>query len=294
MNLKKVIVLNKRDRIGLFIFLLLGISIQVFLYLDSLRKFRNAEKVLIHGLSIISVDTVPYRAENIKYSKQLKPHDRLPNTPRTLRTAAPKIAINPNTADSMGFISLGFRAYTIRNLLAYRRTGAVFRDIQDLTRIYGMDSLKLYSLRDHFIFPKVKDSKAHSININEADSIELKKLIGIGPVLSARTIRYRNALGGFTNVNQILEVYGIDQELLTRNAPHISCSGEVDKLDLNRVNEDILRRHPYIDYKTASSIIRYRKQHGEFESVESLKFIHLMKDSIFKKIEPYCTVKRNN
>jgi len=294
MNLKKVILLSKKDRLGLSIFLVCGILIQVFLYLHSLRKFRNAENILIQNLSIKSLDTVPDQEEYGFHTRKTKQNEKHSFSKLKPETPSLKTPIDPNTADSMSFISLGFNAFTIRNLLAYRKTGAVFKNIHDLSRIYGMDSLLLYTKKDIFVFPTHKTSKSYFININQADSLELQKLKGIGPVLSARTIRYRNALGGFTNVNQILEVYGIEPDFLTKNESHISCTGEVRQLDLNKVNEDILKRHPYIDYKTASIIIRYREQHGEYKTVTALKSIHLMKDSIFEKIQPYCMVKRNN
>lgn len=294
MNLKKVILLSKRDRIGLGIFLACGIAVQAFLYLGSLRKFRNAESILVQNLCIISPDTLPDRKKSKMYSGKMTENERHSLIKTKSKIPVPASAIDPNTADSMSLIKLGFKAYTVRNLLAYRRTGAVFKDIHGLSRIYGMDSILLYSLEDNFIFPVQKFSETYTVNINEADSLELQKLVGIGPVLSARTVRYRNALGGFIVADQLLEVFGIDPDILKRNASHIICSGPVRQLDLNTASEDILKRHPYIDYETASLIIKYREQHGAFKSVKALKSIHLMKDSTFEKIQPYCMVKHNN
>jgi competence protein ComEA len=50
------------------------------------------------------------------------------------------------------------------------------------------------------------------IDINTADSAAFEKLYGIGPVLSARIIKYRRLLGGFARVEQLKEVYGLSAE----------------------------------------------------------------------------------
>ena len=54
--------------------------------------------------------------------------------------------------------------------------------------------------------------KKISIDINSGDSATLVSLPGIGPVLSARIIKYRRLLGGFARIEQLKEVYGLAPE----------------------------------------------------------------------------------
>ena len=51
-----------------------------------------------------------------------------------------------------------------------------------------------------------------SLDLNSMDSSAFEMLPVFGPVLSSRTVKFRNALGGFINVAQLLEVYGIDED----------------------------------------------------------------------------------
>jgi competence protein ComEA len=40
-----------------------------------------------------------------------------------------------------------------------------------------------------------------------------------------------------------------------------------------------------------NAIIRFREQHGDYESINDLKNIAIMNDEILRKIEPYLTFK---
>ena len=61
------------------------------------------------------------------------------------------------------------------------------------------------------------------IELNSADSLELLRLPGIGATFSRRIISYREFLGGFAHVNQLLEVYGISENTLENIKKHLTC-----------------------------------------------------------------------
>lgn len=64
--------------------------------------------------------------------------------------------------------------------------------------------------------------KKLKIELNQADSAELVKLYGIGPVLSKRIIRYRTSLGGkFHSVEQLRNVYGLPEETFLNIKHHL-------------------------------------------------------------------------
>ena len=71
------------------------------------------------------------------------------------------------------------------------------------------------------------------VNLNAVDSMALEMLPGIGPILSARIIRYRNKLGGFYAVAQLKEVYGISDSTFEKISPKM----EIVKDSLKKLAE---------------------------------------------------------
>jgi competence protein ComEA len=74
--------------------------------------------------------------------------------------------------------------------------------LKRIWRIYG----KIQKLNSY------KESNGSSepvftpVELNSADSTDLVELYGIGPVFANRILKYRDLLGGFYSVNQLLEV----------------------------------------------------------------------------------------
>ena len=182
---------------------------------------------------------------------------------------------------------LGFKIYVHDNIQKFIQAGGQIKNANDLTRIYGIDSSLVQQYAGRFIFPSPSNEPSRKINVNTADTIELRRLYGIGPKLSKRIYKYRSNLGGFHNKEQLLEVYGISREVLDNNKEIIECEGPLKKMNINTISQDSLRRHYYFDWKLSSHIINYRQLHGPFKEVALIKEIKTVDDSIFKKIMPY-------
>jgi DNA uptake protein ComE-like DNA-binding protein len=48
--------------------------------------------------------------------------------------------------------------------------------------------------------------------------------------------------------------------------------------------------HPYFPFEVTKAILLYRKDHKKFRSIEELKQVRIINDSIFRKIYPYLMV----
>ncbi len=66
-----------------------------------------------------------------------------------------------------------------------------------------------------------EEQSASSINLNTATAEDLKKLEGIGDVLAARIIAYRDAHGTFRTVEDLLDVEGIGETRLEQWRPYL-------------------------------------------------------------------------
>lgn len=216
---------------------------------------------------------------------------------------------DPNAATAEEFKSLGFSDKLASRIINYRNKSGKFRIKSDLLKMYGMDSahyIKLVpyiQLPEKFVKPEfekkdfanrpafTKEQPA-KFNLNEADTIQLEKVYGIGPKLALRIVKYRDKLGGFISYDQLKEVYGLDTAVVKKivEASYLHGQPTFNRINLNTVDEKTLAAHPYVGRKIASAIVAYRFQHGNFKSVDDLSRIPLIDKNNLGKILPYVTV----
>ncbi|HRO39879.1 MAG TPA: helix-hairpin-helix domain-containing protein [Flavobacteriales bacterium] len=131
------------------------------------------------------------------------------------------------------------------------------------------------------------------VELNKADSAELVAVPGIGPSFARSILRYRERLGGFTNLDQLAEVPILRnkpdavQELRAKLAVD---AGLVRRIPLNSCTVEELGSHPYMGWKVAKALIAYRQQHGPFTRVEHITDCVLVTDSIRLRMTPYLIV----
>jgi DNA uptake protein ComE-like DNA-binding protein len=134
-------------------------------------------------------------------------------------------------------------------------------------------------------------------DINSADTLQLRQIRGIGPVLASRIVRYRDLLGGFYSPNQLREVYGLSEETLERlwETAVIDSLGVEKTIRINATEDPAeLARHPYLNFREARAIINYRNQHGPYSHWEELKSLYALPDSTLLKIKPYIKLDDEN
>ena len=129
------------------------------------------------------------------------------------------------------------------------------------------------------------------LDINSVDSIQLRTLKGIGPVLAKRIVEYRVKLGGFLKTEQLKEVYGLKKETFDNIQSNIKIlDSAIIQLNINSCSIEELKNHPYFDWNLANSIVNFRHQHGMFSSIDKIKSIHLVVDKIYRKIATYLRI----
>jgi DNA uptake protein ComE-like DNA-binding protein len=214
------------------------------------------------------------------------------------------IPFNPNELTSEGWKQLGLKDWQIKTILNYRSKGGKFRKKEDLKKIYGL-TVAEYEILEPFVRvpeeiadtekPVLKTDKPHYkqiiVDLNTADSVTLLELKGIGPSFARRIIKYRDILGGFYSVSQLMEVYGFDQQKYDLVAPNcITGNGPGKKINMNSVSTAELKKHPYFDFYSAKAIVDRRITKGRYTSVLQIKELQQISPEMFEKVKHYLSL----
>lgn len=124
-------------------------------------------------------------------------------------------------------------------------------------------------------YPKVEKWPLGTVvELNSADTTALKKVPGIGSVFAKRIIKYRELLGGFYSVEQLGEVYGIDEERYKSMKSWFSADlSAISQLPVNQLSAKELASHPYVSYKQARVIERQVRKKGKLQGWENLALL---------------------
>lgn len=126
------------------------------------------------------------------------------------------------------------------------------------------------------------------IDINTSDSATIVRLPGIGPVLSARIIKYRHLLGGFATIEQLKEVYGLSEETFEKiKGRVVADSTQITRININSATYKELLRFPYFEKYEVSAILKYRELKGRITEIEDLAENKLITREKVYKVRPY-------
>ncbi|WP_395802991.1 helix-hairpin-helix domain-containing protein [Daejeonella sp.] len=242
-------------------------------------------------------------AESFKNASQLN----LVNDVKINISKVQYFKFDPNSISDSEWAQLGLSDKQINVLRNYVNKGGKFFKKEDLKRIYSIPESQ-YQLLEPYIhiteikserksatkitFSKAAQSNLKSqfsvIEINSADSVTLLKIRGIGPSFASRIIRFRNRLGGFYKLEQLQEVYGIDSLKFSQIKDQIRVDSDlIQKINVNTATFEQFKKQPYLSYKQINALIQYRRQHGNFKTIDDLKKIMVLNEEIIRKIEPY-------
>jgi competence protein ComEA len=285
----KPVLFTRKERLGIYALLILLICIQVLIW----RRSEQIESIPVRVEELnVSTDTAYTKTDrSYKKSNELTSF----NKRRDIR----KVRFNPNEANDEVWLGWGLRPGTVKTIRRYLEKGGRFRAATDLFRIWGLDSLTALAMQDYVDIPSEQVNQASfnkriiekkplvMVDLNASDSAAWESLPGVGPVLASRIVRYRKRLGGFISVDQLREVYGVSDTLMAMLEKHLLHGEQVQKRDWMLATEEELRSHPYIGYKMARLIVRYREQHPDVTQWEIWKRLPGVTDSVIQRWKMY-------
>ena len=159
------------------------------------------------------------------------------------------------------------------------------------------------------------------VNINTADIDELMQINGIGEVIATEIISYREQNGGFRNIEEIMNVYGIGEARFERmrnfiyvenpvyyddtevteeetepetfpepeTEPEITLQ-DVAPININTADIQLLTLLPYVDEQIAQDIITMREMLNGFSHVYELLYVEKLEQKEVAEMEEFVTV----
>ncbi len=219
---------------------------------------------------------------------------------------------DPNTADSAQLRRLGLQTWQIRNIYKFRASGGIYRKPLDFARLYGL-TVKEYRELEPYIrissdylpaatlvkegatvtanhdttfvrrYPQKINETAH-VALNTADTTALMTVPGIGPYFARKIVQYGQRLGGYVSVDQLDEI----EDFPTEAKRFLVVEGATpQKLNVNKLTLNELKRHPYINFYQARDITDYRRLHGPLQSLNDLRLSRDFPPEVIARLAPY-------
>lgn len=196
------------------------------------------------------------------------------------------IPFDPNVLTAEGFYELGcFTARQAEALVEYRERRGGFRGELEWRDCYLIDSALWEQTKAYITLspiPKVL------IDLNSADSLTLIGVAGIGARTAQDIILYRQRLGGYYSVAQLLDLKVVTKENYELFKEEFWCdSCKIQKIDINFAPPKELAEHPYITTPRLRRILKTRQTKGGWKGLEEFLNDDIFEKEVRERLAPY-------
>ncbi|WP_338768463.1 helix-hairpin-helix domain-containing protein [Bernardetia sp. ABR2-2B] len=154
---------------------------------------------------------------------------------------------------------------------------------------YGKDNSenKYTSTYEKKEYKKYVPKVIEKFDINTTDTATLKQIRGIGEKTALQIENFRNRIGGFHSLEQAKDVYILSPEAYEELKKYALIISPIKKININKADYQTLKNHLYIKGKSASILLKYKKQHGNYKNIEDIKKSRAIKEENLTKLIPY-------
>lgn len=224
-NFKKYFTYNKKERTGTLILMIL---IFMLIMVNTLLPYINETKKIDYSHFEKEIEKIEMNSKrkksNVKNFDSDKQIDKFSeknqlNTPKRIHNEKKlRNKINVNVADSAELLNLsGIGPVFASRIVKYRNLLGGYIKTEQLLEVFGMDSLRYNKILPHIHVSEVSLKK---INLNKATFGEILR----HPYVSYETVKeivnYRKSNGGFNNVNELLNIPGVDTNSYNKLFPY--------------------------------------------------------------------------
>jgi competence protein ComEA len=280
--------ISKRNRRGLLLLLFIAAVISYTPRIIAASTSNDDIQITFEELEVVE-DEIEVKRE-FKKSKKKKVW--------ASKYKAPPAAFDPNKYSEKDWMSLGLSKKQSDVVLKFSKRG--LRSNDDLEKIFVIPSELFNLIKDSTYYPQIEYKQKFEkeikkefvpVDLNTANTEELKSIPGIGDFYARKILEYRSQLGGFVEANQLMEIWKFDSEKFDEIKDKIVLSdSDINRIDINRATIDELKTHPYISYKVANSIVKMRLVNGDYNSIEDILQSKLINRELYHKIKNYLKV----
>ena len=279
---------NKQERSGIFYLLVIIFSLQLTYIIINKTVTDSSETNFALDMDVQ------------KLLDSIREHSKTQDSPKLY-------PFNPNFISDYKGYTLGMSNKEIDRLLLFRSENKWVYSAKEFQNVTLISDSLLYELAPLFRFPewtqqtKVEKNEGFenlTLNreeykdLNLATAEDLKYIYGIGDKLSARIVKFRNRLGGFMVNEQLYDVYGLEEDVVSRVLKKYSVKQQpvIRKININTATAGELEQLIYLNQDLAFQIVTYRDSVGIIQSFNELKKIEDFPSDKIDRIKLYLSL----
>lgn len=301
---------TKGERRGLIVllFILLILTLYIFFYKSFVSSDLLSQEDYEKLKSELAEDSSLTHYEQPKRSFKNNKH-RHANKQSSQKL---RFEFDPNTVSVEELVSMGLSQKQAEGIEKYRAKGGRFKLKTDFKKMYTVSDWFYQSIEDYIVIENSSQIETNENNgddndlareqdrvslkkldLNVATKDELIKIKGIGEKTADRILKFKDLLGGFHNISQLSEVYGITPENLERILPQLEINTiNLIKIKVNRLEAPGLKKHPYVKtWDMANKIYNERKLNGNYSDEKDLVTRVQDESGYLSKLLPYLEYK---
>jgi DNA uptake protein ComE-like DNA-binding protein len=254
---------NKRERQGLFVFLLVLTAVTAYFYQGGHSTMNNAERSMAFQQAKRKLDSLDHYLDSLRTTNFF--------------------LFDPNKADSSLLDSLGLNPFVAKRWESYLSSGGFFVKEEDVLKVYGIDSIWWKEAKSYMLFGAVNTTADSSEVANSEDeyfrflpdTMEQSDWIRLGltPGQASAVVRYLEKTTSPVEMEDLDRIYVLDKDFLQRIAPYVvfkdsssTDSNAVKKIPINIIDAPALSVLTKWPLTKAEKLVKYRDKLGGFHS----------------------------
>ncbi len=234
-----------------------------------------------------------FSSEEMEFLNKINAINQIAESNRELEHKDSLFVFNPNEVTKEEMILLGLNSYQIKSLIGYRTKVDEITCLDDLKKVYGVDSFFIEKYSKYLKFDKTvfkaEDERDKDllkwINLNHLDDNFLERNVHSTYIRDSIRLVLKDR-----QVMKMLPLYQIgkysDERLLrwiiNNSEPKKPESDAKDLIDLNIVDTLQLQKIKGIGSVLSNRIIKYRKLLGGFVRIDQLKEVYGLSEKVYE------------